>query len=305
MDHQRALKATAAFEESIGRRFAELELGRAVRQVRDVEHFYHNQISSLKERIGKAAEELDRSTEERSIMNSKLQNAQMRIDQLNSQLREAESVRNRLERDMQEQAFKASSGPAKSALEMEILSLRRQLEAARESERSLSLTASRAETKSDTNRREIQELERELRALRNENMLLQAKIQDAPKKDMRSVISTIKPAPARPAVAKRKEPEAPTQPIKEEPPATPTPVAAPVSTPLPLSLPASVSEQPSVSGLSIALETAAKKKIKLPDRNRPALSANEVPRSAVKPAADSEAMNSIISNFNVKIPAKK
>lgn len=304
MDHQRALRNTCAWEENIGRRSAEMQLNSAYRQVREAERFYNSQIGSLKERIGKASEELDRSVEERSIMNSKLQHAQMKIDQLSSQLRDVENSRSRLERDIQEQTFKQSS-QAKSSLEAEIQSLRRQLDTARESERALSMTVARVESKSDVNRREVQELERELRALRNENTLLLAKVQDAPKRDLNSVISAIKapteeaPAAKRPIPTKRKA--EPAKPIKDDVPSTPTPVAAPVSTPLPL-----VPDQPS---LSIGLDTAAKKKIKLPERGRPiaSLTTIEVPRAAIKPGDDAsnEVMNSIISNFTVKLPSKK
>lgn len=322
LDHQRALKGTAAWEENIGRRMAEMELGKAHRQVREAERFYGSQIMSLKERIGKAAEELDRSVEERSIMNSKLQHAQMKIDQLSSQIREVESERTRLERDLHEQNFKQST-QVKTTLEAEIQSLRRQLEAARESERALSMTVARIESKSEVNRRDVHDLERELRALRNENTLLQAKLQEAPRRDLNSVISAIKPptseAEAQPAVAASKRPvpskrradaakaAAVVLPV-EEVPSTPTPMAAPVSTPLPL-----IPEQ---SSLSIGLDTAAKKKIKLPERGRPiaSLTTIEVPRAALKPGGDtkgsssstnSDAVNSIISNFTVKLPSKK
>ncbi len=284
-----------------------MQLGSAYHQVRESERFYGSQIGTLKESISKASEELDRSVEERSIMNSKLQRAQIKIDQLSGQLRDIEDTRARLERDIQEQTFKQSS-QVKSSLESEIQALRRQLEVARESERALSMTVARVESKSDVNRREVQELERELRALRNENTLLQAKVQDVPRRDLNAVISAIKPPTSdvhdtttskRVVPSKRKIEPVKAAPIKEDVPSTPTPIAAPVSTPLPL-----ISEQPM---LSIGLDTAAKKKIKLPDRTRPvtSLTTIEVPRSAIKPAGDNEVMNSIISNFTVKLPSKK
>jgi hypothetical protein len=295
------LRNTAAWEENIGRKNAEAQLNTAYRQVRDSERFYGSQIGSLKERIGKASEELDRSVEERSIMNSKLHNAQMKIDQLANQLRDVESTRSRLERDIQEQTYKQTS-QAKSSFESEIQGLRRQLEVARESERALSMTVARVESKSDVNRREVQELERELRNLRNENTLLLAKVQDAPKRDLNSAISAIKapidehPVTKRPVLTKRR-----VDPVKEDVPSTPTPMAAPVSTPLAL-----MPEQPT---LSIGFDTAAKKKIKLPERGRPiaSLTTIEVPRAAIKTGDDSsnEVMNSIISNFTVKLPSKK
>ena len=67
LDHQRALKHSQAFEESIGRKRAEAELSRAMRIARENENSFNGQIGSLKERIMFASDELQRSIEERSI----------------------------------------------------------------------------------------------------------------------------------------------------------------------------------------------------------------------------------------------
>lgn len=182
MDHQRALKNSQAFNESIGRRRAEFELNKAIRIVRETENSYGGQIGSLRERIMMASDELQRSVEERSIMQSKLQNAQQRIDQLNSQLREVEVSRSELER---QKSNDTKLERIKNELESEIRSMRRQLEQAKESERALNETVNRVEGRSDQSRREIMELERELRILRTENTLLQSKL--ATKESVKSV----------------------------------------------------------------------------------------------------------------------
>lgn len=120
-----------------------------------------------------ASDELQRSVEERSIMQSKLQHAQHRIDQLSSQLREVEGSRADLERQ------KSQDGRlerVKIELEAEIRAMRRQLDQARENEKHLNETVSKVEGRSDQSRREIMELESELRALRAENGLLQSKL---------------------------------------------------------------------------------------------------------------------------------
>lgn len=184
LEHQKAVKGQSAVEESLARKRAELELGRAIRGVRDSDRQYSQQVSSLKDRIGKASEELQRSVEERSIMQSKLQNAQLRSEQLAEQLKDVEAMRHRLERALEEQRTHDSKQSLhverqKTNFEVEMQNLRRQLELARESERTLSLTASRVESKSEQSRREMVDLERELRMLRNENMLLQAKLEAA------------------------------------------------------------------------------------------------------------------------------
>ena len=173
MDHQRALKNSQAFNESVGRRRAEFELNKAIRVVRETENSFGGQIGNLRERILHASDELQRSVEERSIMQSKLQNSQQRIDQLNSQLREVEISRSELER---QKSNDTKLERIKNDLESEIRSMRRQLEQAKESERSLSETVNRVEGRSDQSRREIMELERELRILRTENTLLQSKL---------------------------------------------------------------------------------------------------------------------------------
>lgn len=173
MDHQRALKNSQAFNESIGRRRAEFELTKAIRIVRETENSFGGQIGTLRERIMMASDELQRSVEERSIMQSKLQNAQQRIDQLNSQLREVEISRSELER---QKSNDTKLERIKNELESEIRLMRRQLEQAKESERVLNETVNKVEGRSDQSRREIMELERELRILRTENTLLQSKL---------------------------------------------------------------------------------------------------------------------------------
>lgn len=173
LDHQRALKNSQAFNESIGRRRAEFELTKAIRIVRETENSFGGQIGSLRERIMMASDELQRSVEERSIMQSKLQNAQQRIDQLNSQLREVEISRSELER---QKSNDTKLERIKNELESEIRLMRRQLEQAKESERVLNETVNKVEGRSDQSRREIMELERELRILRTENTLLQSKL---------------------------------------------------------------------------------------------------------------------------------
>lgn len=173
LDHQRALKNCQAFNEAIGRRRAEFELTKTIRIARDSENRFHGQIGSLRDRILHASDELQRSVEERSIMQSKLQHSQSRIDQLTDQLREVEQSRSQLERQ------RSNGGElerAKRELEYEIKSMRRQLEQARESEQRLSETVNKVEGRGDQSRREIMELERELRVLRAENSMLQSKL---------------------------------------------------------------------------------------------------------------------------------
>ena len=189
MDHQRALKNSQAFNESIGRRRAEFELNKAIRVVRETENSFGGQIGSLRERILHASDELQRSVEERSIMQSKLQNSQQRIDQLNSQLREVEISRSELER---QKSNDTKLERIKNDLELEIRSMRRQLEQAKDSERALNETVNRVEGRSDQSRREIMELERELRILRTENTLLQSKL--ATKESVGAVSGRSKPA---------------------------------------------------------------------------------------------------------------
>lgn len=162
-----------AFNESIGRRKAEAELSRAIRIVRETENSFNGQIGSLRERISYASDELQRSVEERSIMQSKLQHSQHRIDQLTSQLRDVEISRADLERQKSQDVRLER---IKSDLENEIRTMRRQLEQARESEKVLNETVHRVESRGDQSRREIMELESELRALRAENGLLQSKL---------------------------------------------------------------------------------------------------------------------------------
>lgn len=173
LDHQRALKNCQAFNEAIGRRRAEFELTKTIRIARDSENRFHGQIGSLRDRILHASDELQRSVEERSIMQSKLQHSQSRIDQLTDQLREVEQSRSQLERQ------RSNGGElerAKRELEYEIKSMRRQLEQARESEQRLCETVNKVEGRGDQSRREIMELERELRVLRAENSMLQSKL---------------------------------------------------------------------------------------------------------------------------------
>ena len=76
LDHQRSLMNTQAFTESIGRRQAEFELTRALRIARETENSFGGQIGVLRERIMQTSDELQRSLEDRSIIQSKLQNAQ-------------------------------------------------------------------------------------------------------------------------------------------------------------------------------------------------------------------------------------
>jgi hypothetical protein len=173
LDHQRALKHSQAFNESVGRRKAEFELNKAIRIVRETENSYGGQIGNLRERIMMASDELQRSVEERSIMQSKLQNAQQRIDLLNSQLKEVEVSRFELER---QKSNDTKFERIKIELESEIRSMRRQLEQAKECEKALHETVNRVEGRGDHSRREIMELERELRILRTENALLQSKL---------------------------------------------------------------------------------------------------------------------------------
>ena len=189
LDHQRALKNCQAFNESIGRRKAEFELLKALKIARESENNFGGQIGSLKERISCASEELQRSIEERSIMQSKLQMAQNRIDNLNSQLREVELSRSQLER----QKFDDTKlERIKNELEHEIQGMRRQLEQAKQSEKKLSETVSKAEGRGDESRREILELERELRILRSENNLLQVKLKNSEDgKDVKMTIPSI------------------------------------------------------------------------------------------------------------------
>ena len=176
LDHQRALKHSQAFEESIGRKRAEAELSRAMRIARENENSFNGQIGSLKERIMFASDELQRSIEERSIMQSKLQHAQSRIDQMTNQLRDVELSRSELERQKSKDAHLEH---IKHELEREIRAMKRELEQAKESERALNETVNRVEGRGNESRREIMELERELRSLRAENSLLQSKLTEA------------------------------------------------------------------------------------------------------------------------------
>lgn len=173
LDHQRALMNTKAFNESIGRRQAEFELSRALRTVKETENSFGGQIGVLRERIMQTSDELQRSLEERSIFQSKLQNSQHQIMQLHNQLREVEESKAALEL---KKSFDSRNERVKFEMESEIRQLSRQLELAQESERNLQETAKRSQTRSDQSKREIMELERELRVLKSENSLLQSKL---------------------------------------------------------------------------------------------------------------------------------
>lgn len=336
MDHQRALKNSQAFNESLGRRKAEFELSKAVRIARETENAFGGQIGNLKDRIMQASDELQRSVEDRSIMQSKLQNAQNRIDLLNEKLREIEGSR-----------------VDKHSVDQEIKQMRRQLELARESERALNETVNRVEGRSDQSRREIMELERELRVLRSENSLLQSKI--ANKEALSSFGS-------KPVAVNRKPVNVSSTPIMI--PSIPTinvPMSSsqlvkPSTIPIELlnespiarrgkrlsSAKDSVTEnengkneptssnakntntasssnsqsQASNSNLTSLLEGVGKKKIKLPERPKLAtgtqhsqlsqLSQSEIPRSTpMSKSVDPTVMESIISNFTVKLPTIK
>lgn len=190
MDHQRALKNSQAFNESLGRRKAEFELNKAMRLVRETENSYGSQIGTLRERILNASEELQRSVEERGMMKSQLQSAQQRIDQMNSHLREVEISRSELER---QKSNDTKLEKIKNELEVEIRQMRRQLEQAKESERVLNQTVNRVEGRSDQSRREIMELERELRVLRSENSILQSQLATNSSRPTNTVTSRVKP----------------------------------------------------------------------------------------------------------------
>jgi hypothetical protein len=319
LDHQRALRNSMVFEESLHRRRAEYEARRAVKAMRDGERHYQSQIMSLRDRIGKAGEELQRSVEERSIMQSKLQHSQARIDQLNEQLREAEASRHRLERNMDDH-----KGFESRSREAEIVSLRRQLENARDSERMLSVNVAKVEGRSEQGRREVLELERELRGLRSENSLLQAKLKlgevantGTKASDAGLDLSRVSTRRGSGGV-KRRELNGSSEPVQKTAAVSvvnsPSPIksiaANMPSIPLlaaarrPSALAAVQAEENSVlANVSIASDPA-KKKIRLPDRPR----AMETVDPKATPQAsnvDSQVMNSIISNFKVKLPLKK
>ena len=173
LDHQRSLMNTQAFTESIGRRQAEFELTRALRIARETENSFGGQIGVLRERIMQTSDELQRSLEDRSIIQSKLQNAQHQVMQLSEQLREAEDSKAAVER---QKSFDSRNERVKVEMESEIRQLRRQLELAQESERHLQENTKRNEGRSDQTRREIMELERDLRVMKTENSLLQSKL---------------------------------------------------------------------------------------------------------------------------------
>ena len=183
LDHQRALMNTQAFNESIGRRQAEFELSRALRIARETENSFGGQIGVLRERILQTSDELQRSLEDRSIIQSKLQNAQHQIMQLSGQLRDAEDSKAALER---QKTFDSRNERIKAEMESEIRQLKRQLEMAQESERNLQENTRR----SDQTRRELIELERELRVLKTENSVLQSKLEAANVTSVRAGSST-------------------------------------------------------------------------------------------------------------------
>lgn len=182
---------TQAFNESIGRRQAEYELSRALRIARETENSFGGQIGVLRERIMQTSDELQRSLEDRSIIQSKLQNAQHQVVQLGDQLRTVEDSKAALER---QKSFDSRNERAKIELESEIRQLRHQLESAQESERSLQENTKRTAGRSDQTRREIMELERELRVLKSENSALQTKLAGGNRPT--TTITTFKAAPS-------------------------------------------------------------------------------------------------------------
>lgn len=330
MDHQRALKNSQAFNESIGRRRAEFELSRAMRIVRETENSYGGQIGNLRERIMQASDELQRSIEERSIMQSKLQNAQHRIDQLNSQLKEVENSRSELER---QKIGNSNFERVKSDLENEIRQMRRQLEQARASERNLNETVYQAEGRSDQSRREIMDLEKELRVLRTENNLLQSKLatKDTVTRN-NSVITGTPMIPSIPVINVPKQQAVPLEILIDSPverrntkrlstgkaaASSPIKKSKTVADPVTVIMSTPAAATPSALlvpssneninggnkvGLSSLLEGVGKKKIKLPERpGKITITSSEVPRSTPIGKGDPAVMETIMSGF--KIPS--
>ena len=335
LEKEEKIKALKAKEEEDKRHIkeAEIEARKAIRSMQDCEQHYQGQLGTLRERISKASDELQRSVEERSMMQSKLQHSQSRLDQLTEQLRDAETSRARIERNLGEKQVSEVRH-----LESEISALRHQLEAARQSERALNMNAARIEGRSEAGRREISDLERELRALRSENSILQSKLEsrsnaaNAPTSrqgvkqefDVSKVTARRGPATRRKSTDDHDGASLDAGNLMNSP--SPAMKLAPVSTPSaallavarrPGALNAGPDENSGLLNLSIssALNDPSRKKIKLPDRPRAVVSGagenqepsvpKATPVSAGTINVDPQVMTSIMSNFNVKLPAKK